>query len=106
MSSGEAGNDYVAATGNANLLDGGPGNDQTVAAAGHSANRYFFLPGSGQNSITGFEGGADDDVIDLRGFGLANFAALDHNARHQVASARTKATTCDNWTTRKWVAAS
>ena len=50
-----------------------------VAAAGHSSNRYIFAPGSGQDSITGFEGngGALNDVIDLRGFGLANLAALD-----------------------------
>ncbi len=66
----------MAATGNSNTLDGGPGNDQMVAAAGHSFNLYVFRPGSGQDSITGFEGGADDDVVDLRGFGLANFAAL------------------------------
>ena len=60
-----------------NTLDGGPGNDQLVAAAGHSFYQYVFRPGSGQDSITGFEGGAAlDDFVDLRGFGLANFAAL------------------------------
>ena len=47
-----------------------------VAAAGHTTNFYIFAPGSGQDSITGFEGG-NGDVVDLRGFGLANFAALD-----------------------------
>ena len=48
-----------------------------VAAAGHTNNPYIFAPGSGQDLITGFEGTVgDDDVIDLRGFGLANFAAL------------------------------
>ncbi len=73
---GDAGNDYLAATGGGNRFNGGTGNDQMVAAAGHFGNRYIFAPGSGQDSITGFEG-ANVDVVDLRGFGLANFAALD-----------------------------
>ena len=47
-----------------------------VAAAGHANNLYIFAPGSGQDSITGFEG-ANGDTVDLRGFGLANFAALE-----------------------------
>ena len=89
---GEAGDDYVAATGNANTLDGGPGNDQMVAAAGHSANRYVFRPGSGQDAITGFEG-TNFDTVDLRGFGLADFAALDPymsqvGARHRHRAQR------------------
>ena len=42
---------------------------------GHTNNFYFFAPGSGQDLIAGFEGG-NGDVADLRGFGLANFAAL------------------------------
>ncbi len=54
---GDAGNDYLAATGNFNHFNGGSGNDQMVAAAGHASNRYIFAPGSGQDSITGFEGG-------------------------------------------------
>jgi Ca2+-binding RTX toxin-like protein len=73
--SGDAGSDYLAATGNGNAFDGGPGNDQIVAAAGHLNNWYVFFPGSGQDSITGFEG-ANGDLIDLRAFGLADFAAL------------------------------
>ncbi len=39
------------------------------------ADTFVFRPGSGQDSITGFEG-ANGDVVDLRGFGLANLAAL------------------------------
>ena len=77
---GEAGDDFVAATGNSNIFNGGSGNDQMVAAAGHSGNTYIFQPGSGQDSITGFEGegiNPGGDFIDLRGFGIANFAALD-----------------------------
>ncbi len=50
-------------------------NDQVVAAAGHQVNRYIFAPGSGRDSITGFED-ANSDFVDLRGFGLASFAAL------------------------------
>jgi serralysin len=73
---GDAGNDYLAATGSSNFFNGGPGNDQMVAAAGHSGDTFVFRPGSGQDSITGFEGGADNDAVDLRGFGLANLAAL------------------------------
>ena len=72
---GDAGSDYLAATGNFSTFNGGTGNDQMVAAAGHLNNRYIFEPGSGQDLITGFEGG-NDDVVDLRGFGLADFAAL------------------------------
>ena len=72
---GDAGNDYLAATGNFNHFNGGTGNDQIVAAAGHVNHRYIFAPGSGQDSITGFEG-ANSDVAVLYGFGLASFAAL------------------------------
>ena len=43
---------------------------------GRTLNRYIFHPGSDQDSITGFEG-TNGDRVDLRGFGLANFAALD-----------------------------
>jgi serralysin len=65
----------LAATGNDDFIDGGTGNDQMVAAAGHTDNRYFFRPGYGQDTITGFEG-ANGDRIDIRGFGLASDAAL------------------------------
>ena len=66
----------MAATGNNNTFNGGTGNDQMVAAAGHLSNFYIFAPGSGQDSITGFEG-VNADRVDLRGFGPADFAALD-----------------------------
>jgi hypothetical protein len=52
---GDAGNDYLTATGGFMHFNGGPENNQMVAAAGHSNNRYIFAPGSGQDSITGFE---------------------------------------------------
>jgi hypothetical protein len=46
-----------------------------VAAAGHTGGLYVFHPGYAQDSITGFvaNGGAFNDVIDLRGFGIANY---------------------------------
>jgi Ca2+-binding RTX toxin-like protein len=76
---GGTGNDYLAGTGDFNGFDGGLGNDQMVAAAGHTGGFYVFHPGYAQDSITGFvaNGGAFNGVIDLRGFGLANLAALD-----------------------------
>ena len=46
-----------------------------VGAAGHTLDTFIFRPGSGQDSITGFEG-TNGDLVDLRGYGLANFAAL------------------------------
>ena len=58
------------------VFNGGSGNDQMVAAAGHTNNFYIFAPGSGQDFITGFEGGELTMIVDLRGFGLASFAAL------------------------------
>src|SRR5262249_51244915 len=68
--------DYLAATGNGNVLDGGAGNDQLVAGA-HSGDRFVFHAGYGLDSITGFarHGAGGTDVIDLNGFGL-NFASL------------------------------
>ncbi len=38
-------------------------------------NQYIFAPGSSRSSIAGFEV-ANNDYADLRGFGLADFAAL------------------------------
>ena len=71
--------DFVAATGDSKRFNGGTDNDQMVAAAGHLSNFYIFAPGSGQDSITGFEG-ANGDVADLRGFGIANFGRLPPRA--------------------------
>ena len=46
------GSGAVAPTNTVNTLNGDVGNDQMIAAAGHSSNRYIFAPGSGQDSIT------------------------------------------------------
>ena len=76
---GGAGDDFVGATGNNNTLDGGFGNDQLEAAgAGHTGAIFIFHAGYGQDVITGFarHGGGGTDVVDIQGFGLANFAAL------------------------------
>ena len=75
LSCGEAGNDYLAATGNINYFNGGPGNDQMVAAAGQRNNLYVFqarLRAGLDHRIRRRNG----DRVDLRGFGLANLAAL------------------------------
>ena len=77
---GDAGNDYLAATGNNSIFNGGPGNDQMAAAAGHSNNGYIFQPDSGQDFYHRLRRRGHQswrDVVDLRGFGLVNFAALD-----------------------------
>jgi ELWxxDGT repeat protein len=76
--SGGSGNDYVAATGNTNRLDNGAGNDMLVVAAGHQGDTFVFHAGYGLDEIQGFarHGAGGTDVIDLKGFGLANFAAV------------------------------
>ena len=75
---GGAGDDYVGATGNGNDLNGGFGNDTMEAAAGHTNDSYIFQAGYGQDQIIGFaehrNGGTD--IVDIQGFGLATFAAL------------------------------
>ena len=76
---GGAGDDFVGATGNNNTLDGGFGNDQLEAAgAGHTGAIFIFHAGYGADVVTGFarHGGGGTDVVDIQGFGLANFAAL------------------------------
>ena len=75
---GGAGNDYVGATGNNNDLDGGFGNDTLEAAAGHTGDRFIYHAGYGQDQIIGFcrAGGGGTDIVNIQGFGLADFAAL------------------------------
>ena len=70
-STARKGNDYIAATGNSNVLDGGAGNDQLVAGS-HSGDRFVLHPSYGMDSITGFarHGAGGTDVIDVNGFGL------------------------------------
>jgi hypothetical protein len=42
-----SGNDYVAATGNFNVLDGGTGDDSLVAAAGHQGDTFCITRATG-----------------------------------------------------------
>ena len=49
-SNGAQGDDFVAASGNGNTLDGGAGNDQLVAGGAHAGDRFVFHPGYGMDS--------------------------------------------------------
>lgn len=71
---GGAGNDWLGASGGNNTLDGGAGDDTLVAAAGHSGATFVFHAGYGRDEALGFS--VAGDTVDLRGFGLATFAAL------------------------------
>ena len=72
---GEAGVDYLAATGNNNTLDGGADDDTLVAAAGHSGDHFVFQFGYGHDVVQGFAA-AGNDVVHLESFGLGSFANL------------------------------
>ena len=60
--SGGNGNDWLIGEGGNDILTGGAGND-----------RFVFTLGDGLDTITDFTSG---DLIDLRGYGIADFAAL------------------------------
>ena len=70
---GGVGNDYVAATGDGNVLDGGVGDDHLVAAAGHADDIFVFQVAYGMDDVTGFarHGAGGTDVITIQGFGIA-----------------------------------
>ena len=73
---GGAGADYVAASGQYNVLDGGADNDTLFAAAGaHDHATFAFLPYYGTDEAFNFVG-AVGDRIDIRGWGIADYAAL------------------------------
>ena len=75
---GGTGHDWIGATGNGNVLDGGAGNDTLVGAAGHASDVFVYGASYGLDEIQGFTahsvGGSD--VVDLRAFGLASYAQL------------------------------
>ena len=73
---GGAGADYVAASGQYNVLDGGADNDTLFAGANaHDHATFAFLPGYGMDEAFNFVG-AVGDKIDIRGWGIADYAAL------------------------------
>ncbi|MCP5365121.1 MAG: M10 family metallopeptidase C-terminal domain-containing protein, partial [Hyphomicrobiales bacterium] len=53
-------------------LDGGEGNDRLMGDAGPDT--FVFAPGSGSDLVTDFELGLD--LLDLTGFGFADFATV------------------------------
>ena len=73
---GGAGADYIAASGQYNVLDGGAGNDILFAGANaHDHDTFAFLPGYGLDTAFNFVGEVGDK-IDIRGWGIADYAAL------------------------------
>jgi Ca2+-binding RTX toxin-like protein len=65
------------AQGGNDVLSGDRGNDQMWGGKGFD--RFVFRTGDGIDRIEDFDphsGGADADVVDLRGMGIASFAAL------------------------------
>ncbi len=72
---GFAGDDWLEGGGGADYLNGGTGNDTLVGGVGDD--RFVFKFGDGLDTIRDFApGNASGDVIDLHGYGIANFAGL------------------------------
>jgi hypothetical protein len=72
---GHAGNDTLNGAGGNDYLNGGTGNDMLTGGAGDD--RFYFQTGDGQDTITDFTpGNASGDVIELHGYGVTSFAAL------------------------------
>ncbi|HEY4940495.1 MAG TPA: hypothetical protein VII56_03630 [Rhizomicrobium sp.] len=72
---GFAGNDTLSGGDGNDTLYGGRGNDTLSGGAGDD--RFVFHNGDGLDTITEFTpGDSSGDVIDLHGYGVANFAAL------------------------------
>jgi ELWxxDGT repeat protein/VCBS repeat-containing protein len=69
---GHAGNDTLIGGAGNDYLNGGTGNDTLTGGAGNDT--FFFADGDGLDTITDFTHGSD--TIDLHGYGVANFAAL------------------------------
>jgi Ca2+-binding RTX toxin-like protein len=70
---GFAGADTLNGMGGNDYLDGGKGNDMLTGGAG--ADRFVFVTGDGNDTITDFTHGSD--VIDLHGYGVTDFATLE-----------------------------
>lgn len=69
---GFGGNDTISGGDGSDLIVGGQGNDILTGGAG--ADIFQFHNGDGQDTITDFAPGSD--VIDLHGYGIADFATL------------------------------
>jgi hypothetical protein len=68
---GHAGDDTLYGGGGNDVLIGALGNDTLTGGAGND--RFVFKTGDGNDTVTDF---AHGDVIDLHGYGIADFAAL------------------------------
>ncbi len=75
---GDALNASVGSQGGNDVLDGGPGDDDLTGGEGHD--RFVFGANSGDDFINDFEPYSfalgNNDTIDLRGLGFANFVAV------------------------------
>ncbi|HXC55385.1 MAG TPA: hypothetical protein VNU97_08830 [Rhizomicrobium sp.] len=72
---GFAGNDTLSGGDGNDTLYGGRGNDTLSGGAGDD--RFVFHAGDGLDTITDFTpGNSSGDVVDLHGYGVANFAGL------------------------------
>lgn len=82
---GDDGNDIVRGGGGNDLVDGGDGADRVsgdngndTIVTGRGADTVLFAPGDGIDRVLDFR---EVDVLDLRGFGFANFAEVQALAR-------------------------
>ncbi|HEY4941090.1 MAG TPA: M10 family metallopeptidase C-terminal domain-containing protein [Rhizomicrobium sp.] len=72
---GFAGNDTLNGGGGNDYINGGHGNDTLTGGAGDD--RFVFRTGDGLDTITDFTpGNSSGDVIDLHGYGVLTFTAL------------------------------
>ncbi len=72
---GHAGNDTLNGAGGNDYLNGGAGNDTLTGGSGDD--RFVFRTGDGLDTVTDFApGNGSGDVIDLHGYGVTTFTAL------------------------------
>jgi len=69
---GFAGNDKLSGGAGNDFIDGGQGNDTLTGGTGNDT--FYFRSGDGIDTITDFTHGGD--VIDLHGYGVTSFSAL------------------------------
>jgi Ca2+-binding RTX toxin-like protein len=71
---GDSGNDTLSGQGGDDTLIGGRGDD--LLSGGTADNTFVFGRNSGEDIIADFSDG-DENVIDVRGYGIESFADLD-----------------------------